>query len=436
MHEINDGQLYRKLGKKIDSLYVRAPWNETWHSILKELYTTEEADVVVKMPYTLSSLERISRVTAIEKTRLQGILERLCAKGLVMDLWNNDMGRYFYMASPIAIGIFEFTMMRAGDTLALKRWAGLFHEYFGSVHAANFSNQERTSALRVIPIEESVTNGRHTEFFDYEKASSLIEDADRLAIGICSCRNEKLHAGKKACDAPLDTCSFLGIGADYAIRNNFGREVSRSEMMDNLARSRAHDLVFCAVNTRKNPMAICHCCPCCCNFLGGLTRYGFPNSVVTSRFISNIDDGLCTGCGRCVEVCPVNAVGLYSANEPKQKRRKKARLNSDICIGCGICTARCAAGAMKMLPRENRVLHPETLFDTTILSALDRGTLQNQIFDNPMSMTQEFMRAFVGTFLRLPPVKRALLSDAFRSIFLSAARFTARLQGKGWMLDL
>src|SRR5690606_16045687 len=119
------------------------------------------------------------------KTRLQGILETLCAKGLIIDLWNEELGRYFYMSNPIAIGIFEFTMMRSDKNLPMKKWARLFHEYFGWVHAANFSNHEQVSALRVIPIEESVEERYRTEFFDYEKATSLIEDAGKLAIGVC-----------------------------------------------------------------------------------------------------------------------------------------------------------------------------------------------------------------------------------------------------------
>lgn len=436
MYGIQYPELYQKLGEKIDNLYVRAPWNETWYSLLKELYTPEEADVVVKMPYTLSTIEQISRVTQIEKTRLQGILERLCAKGLIMDLWNEKRGHYFYMSYPIAIGIFEFTMMRSGKNLPMKKWARLFHEYFGSVHAANFSNHEQVSALRVIPIEESVEERDHTEFFDYEKATSLIEDAGKLAIGVCSCRNEKLHAEKKVCDTPLDTCSFLGIGAEYAIRNNFAREVTKPEMLDNLARSREYNLVFCAVNTRKNPMAICHCCKCCCNFLSGLNRYGYLNSVVTSTFISRIDNDLCTGCGKCVNACPVNAVELHPTNDPKNKKKKKARLRKELCVGCGVCTTRCATAAIKMIPRTNRVLHPESIFEVIILSSLERGTLQNQIFDNPQSVTQQYMRNFVGAFLRLPPVRKALVSDTFRSIFLRGAKLTAQLQGKGWMLDI
>lgn len=436
MHITDDGHIYRKLGEKIDNLHVKAPWNETWHSILKELYTTDEADVVVKMPYTLSTLERISQITKIEKTSLQNILDSLCRKGLVMDTWNEKHGRYYYMPWPIAIGIFEFTMMRTDNNLNKKRMADLFHEYFGSVHAANFSNNEKVSALRVIPVEESITADSHTEFFDYEKASSLIESTDKWAIGLCSCRSEKLHNGTRGCDAPTDCCSLLGIGADYGIRNNFARKVTKSEMLDNFARSKEYSLVFCAVNTKKNPVAICHCCKCCCNFLGGLTKYGYQNCVVTSNFISKIAAGKCTGCGKCVKVCPVNALSLVSANDPKNMKKKTCKLNTDICVGCGVCIAKCSFKAMEMIPRESKVLHPESLFEVTMLAALERGTLQNQLFDNPMSITQDYMRTFVGAFLKLTPVKQALMSNIFRSSFLSSARSIARIQGKGWMLDL
>ena len=59
--------VYRRLGKKVDNLTMRAPWNETLHAILKELYLPEEADLVVAMPYGMSSLERLKRVTRMEE---------------------------------------------------------------------------------------------------------------------------------------------------------------------------------------------------------------------------------------------------------------------------------------------------------------------------------------------------------------------------------
>ena len=430
--------VYRALGAKIDNLPTRAPWNETFHSILKELYTPEEADLVVKLPYTLSSLDRIARITKIEKARLRTMLEQLCKKGLVMDIWNEKDKQYHYMPSPLVIGIFEFTMMRTGDGLNTKQWAKLFHEYMseeGSFYTANLSHGEKVSVMRVIPVEETIRTDEHIEFLDYEKATSLIESADRFALALCSCRNEKFHEGKKVCDTPLDNCSLFGIGADMAIRNNLAREVSKSEMMENFARSLELGLVFCMNNAHK-PLNVCHCCKCCCNALAGLSRFGYPNAVISSRFISTIHGDTCTGCGKCVDVCPVNATSLTSANDPKKPKRKKGQVNAELCLGCGVCAYKCPTHSIEMISRGNRVIQPGTLFETTILGSLERGTLQNQIFDNPMSGTQGFMRSFMGAFLRLPMVKRALMSDALRSSFLQFMKIGARAQGKGWITEL
>jgi hypothetical protein len=66
------------------------------------------------------------------------------------------------------------------------------------------------------------------------------------------------------------------------------------------------------------------------------------------------------------------------------------------------------------------VLHPESSFERVILQCLEKGTLQNQLFDDPGSMTHSVMRGIAGGFLRLPPVKKALMSDALRSRFLHA----------------
>jgi hypothetical protein len=71
-----------------------------------------------------------------------------------------------------------------------------------------------------------------------------------------------------------------------------------------------------------------------------------------------------------------------------------------------------------------------------MLQCLERGTIQNQLFANPQSLTHKFMRGFVRGFLRLSPVKRALMSDALRSTFLAAMKKGAEAQGKGWMTSL
>jgi hypothetical protein len=89
-----------------------------------------------------------------------------------------------------------------------------------------------------------------------------------------------------------------------------------------------------------------------------------------------------------------------------------------------------------MVKRKQKVIHPETNFERLILQGLEKGTLQNQIFANPQSINEKFMRAFVGGFLRLPPVKKALMSDRLRSRFLDAMKGGVKKQGKEWLLDL
>jgi hypothetical protein len=91
---------------------------------------------------------------------------------------------------------------------------------------------------------------------------------------------------------------------------------------------------------------------------------------------------------------------------------------------------------MKLHRRKQRVLHPETTFERIILACLERGTLQNQLFDDPSRLTHAFARACLGAFLRLPPVKRALMSDVLRSRFLAALKHAAVRQGKGAFAEL
>ena len=438
MGHTNIKTIYQKLGRKIDNLPTRAPWNEAFYEILKGLYSEKEADLLVKMPYGLSNLNRVAQVTKYESTELLRILGGMCSKGLVMDLWLNDA--YHYMPSPIMIGIFEFTMMRTGGSFDSKALARLFNQYLnadnGAFYAANVKKGNNVSVIRALPHKHAINPSEYMEVLDYEKAASIIESSEKFSIGICSCRHEKLHVGEKTCDVPLEKCSSFNHAADYLIRNNLAREVSKSEMQENLAQSVELGLVLCADNVKRNIAFMCHCCKDCCNALAGISKFGYPNAVVTSSFIAKNNPLTCLGCGKCAKACPINAIQMVSINNPPTKKRKDAVIDTSICLGCGVCALSCKNGSVTLSKREKRVLHPESTFERIILQSLERGTLQNQIFDNPQSMTQKFMRGFVGGFLRLPPVKAALTSDLLQSSFLNMMVTGVRKQGKGWMTEL
>jgi Pyruvate/2-oxoacid:ferredoxin oxidoreductase delta subunit len=408
--------LYRKLGKKIDGLSARAPWNETLYAILKELYTPEEAELIVRMPYGLSTIGQIAEMTHRSRKELEPLLERLSDKGLLLDIWIKD--EYHYTISPLIIGIFEFTMMRTRGELNTREWARLFHDYLqgdNSYYRANLGKGQNISSLRTIPYEESLDSSAYVEILDYEKAESIIAGAKKSAIGICSCRHEKLHVGEKRCNIPLETCSSFDSAAETLIRHGMAREVSREEMHDNLVRSREQGLVMCTDNVRNDISFICFCCGCCCNVLLGISKFGYPNIVVTSNYMARIDENECLQCGSCIAACPVKAIG-------KGENGSYPKVNESICLGCGVCALQCQSQSLKLVSRPKRVFCPEDTFERVILQSLEQGTLQNLIFGNPSKISHAFLRGFVGGCLKLPPIKRALLGDRLRSRFLATLR--------------
>ncbi|MBM9537286.1 ATP-binding protein [Desulfobulbus alkaliphilus] len=422
MGHMTGKDLYQKLGKRLDQAPMRTPWTPIFRELLEALYSPAEAELVCRLPFRPSTLARIARLTGETESRLHAMMDGLCAKGLVVDIWNGQ--EYQYMVSPIVIGFFEFTMMRTGPDLPMARWAELFRGYmFGEKDflAANFGDGQQVSVMRALPHEEAL--GEHVEILAYEQAVALVDEHSDFSLGLCSCRHEKHHLGHAPCRAPMTTCTSMGSGARFLIRNGFARPMEKREMLDILARSRDLGLTLSADNVRQGVGFICHCCGCCCNLLRGVRETGYPGLLVTSGFVATLSEALCTGCGLCAKACPVAAIRMEAETtaDKTQPGGKTARIGS-ICLGCGVCALQCPTGALHLQPRARKVLHPEDSFERVLLQALERGTLQSFLFDNPNSRTQGFMRGLVGGFLRLPPVKQALLSDALRSRFLAVLR--------------
>ena len=52
-----------------------------------------------------------------------------------------------------------------------------------------------------------------------------------------------------------------------------------------------------------------------------------------------VDEEKCTGCGRCVEVCPPRAIEVQDGS---------ARIDKEFCEECGFCGAECRPGAIRI----------------------------------------------------------------------------------------
>ena len=68
---------------------------------------------------------------------------------------------------------------------------------------------------------------------------------------------------------------------------------------------------------------------------------------------------------------------------PKKEKKKKAKVEYRICVGCGVCALKCLSDSIEMINRGTRIIHPQTTFERIILLSLERGNVQNVIFDNP-----------------------------------------------------
>ena len=131
-----------------------------------------------------------------------------------------------------------------------------------------------------------------------------------------------------------------------------------------------------------------------------------------------IDEEKCNGCGKCVDACPVEAMTLVSAKDPHRPKLRKAKLDEDTCLGCGVCVRTCTRDGLRLEPRPQRVVTPVNSAHRVVLMAIERGDLQNLIFENQALTSHRAMAAILGVILSLPPAKQILANQQLKSRYL------------------
>jgi ferredoxin len=99
---------------------------------------------------------------------------------------------------------------------------------------------------------------------------------------------------------------------------------------------------------------------------------------------------------------------------------KKASLNEELCLGCGVCVRTCAREGIHLKSRPSRVITPVDEAHRAIMMAIERGNLQNLIFDNHVLKSHRALAGLLGVILELPPIKQVLATEQVKSRYLEA----------------
>lgn len=410
---------YNRLAQRLNMFPQGSPPTDLLFKIVKVLFSEKEAKLVSLLPIKPFTDKKAASIWKLGLGDARVILNDLADRGLLLDY--DDEEDITYVLPPPMAGFFEFSMMRYRKDIDQKVLAELFYQYLNVEEdfiKALFLNGE-TQLGRVFVNEAVLTNEHALHVLDYERASGVIKTASQIGVGVCYCRHKMEHLGKN-CSAPMDICMTFNGPAESLIRHGIARKVDAVEGLDLLGKAQDYNLVQFGENVQERVSFICNCCGCCCEALIAARKFGFLNPVHTTNFIPDIIEEKCTGCGKCVTLCPVEAMTLVTASDPHKPGKKKAKLHYDQCLGCGVCVKGCNADALKLKSRRERVVTPVNSVHRIVLMAIERGKLQNLLFDNQVLLSHRAMAAVLGVILKLPPAKQILASRQFKSRYLLA----------------
>jgi len=429
MGHLTSKDAYRNLEDRINYFTQGAPASPTLMKILKVLFTEKEARQVAMLPIRPFTLKKAASVWGISEAETEKMLDGLCEKGLMVDSYNKGV-RQFVLPPPM-IGFFEFALMRTRGDIDQKYLSELFYQYIDVEEdfiKSLFFDLD-TKLARVFVQEPVLLTEKANHILDYERATSIIEDAEYIGVGLCYCRHKNHHLGKE-CElkAPMETClTFDNIARSLAAHGGYARLISREEAKDILETAYSYNLVQIGENVREHPAFMCNCCGCCCEALQAARRFSPMQPIETTNFIPRIDTKDCISCGKCARVCPVLAISM---------KDKKPVVDKSICLGCGVCARNCPKKTIILERRPVQVITPVNSTHRFVLQAIEKGTLQNLVFDNQAFANHRALAAVFGAILHLPPMKQTLASRQFKSVYLDRLlsqqkRKTEREAGQG-----
>jgi ferredoxin len=341
-------RIYRLLQRHLDKQAVGFPSTRSGADVrfLKRLFTPDEARVALHLSYkptpTEQVIEDVSSDFPAEQT--ERLLESMLMKGAIGMKEHDGSKRWCVL--PMVIGMFE-----AQDGSPTPGFLADAGAYMSSPAYRTAFLAVKPSQMRTIPVNESVSVEHNVATYDQIRA--IVDACEGPFVVVkCICRESRVLRNE-TCETTsrLETCLALGDMAKAVLGRGHGREVERDEVLAILDQNQADGLVLQPANAKK-PEFVCSCCGCCCGMLSFQKMLPHPIDFWTSNFYAEVDLEACSGCGKCVSRCQVDAVTIAGES-------KKAKVNLSRCIGCGLCVPTCPSDAIRLRKKQVEEVPPE-----------------------------------------------------------------------------
>jgi electron transport complex protein RnfB len=345
----DEGDVYQRLRKHIDDMPI--PYPETRSgvelSILKRLFTPEEAEVALGLSAIPEPVEKIRpRVPGRSDEELERVLDRMVQKGAIFGGPGvSPGGKKRYSRAPLAIGMYEAQV----DKLT-KEMQQDFDRYLREGFAQALL-VTKTRQMRTIPVNARFVPDRLVGRYD-DARRLIAEGAGPWATRNCVCRQ-----GHDALGVPCKqttsrrVCLMIGPAAKASVASGEGQALTREETFALLDQAERDGMVLQPSNAR-DPIFICFCCGCCCGMLKAAKQFPRPAEYLQTNYHAVVDPDLCAECGTCHERCPMEALRAGDG---------ATVVDLDRCIGCGACVPTCPSEAVTLRAKARETVPPRDI---------------------------------------------------------------------------
>jgi Fe-S-cluster-containing hydrogenase component 2 len=340
-------EIYHRLASHLAGLVMGYPYSEGLMNLLKEMFTTEEAGVLLGIPNDLKPLEtascnKIAGRLGRSPKEIEPILKRLAHKNLVFSAPTPE-AKPGYGLLQVGYGMPQTSFWHGRQDKRAARMAKLVARYFRPNITQEVYGKGKTKSYRYVPVGQEV-KAPIQGVMPYDHMEQIVQQAEKIAVAHCPCRVSARAAGFTDCNHSLETCIKYDQMAEFVIERRLGRPISQDEAMYILGNCETEGLVHMVDNAQGEINHTCNCCGCYCWNVGLIRRRKIPrDALMAVHYLRRTEMEACIGCGACAEICPVNAVTMHE---------DRPMVDENWCIGCGVCAGPCPTEAISLENRE------------------------------------------------------------------------------------